>query len=122
MNIFDSKAVFERILNEMESQLSAKGFTKTQEEYNPEITGNRYVVFSGRSGLVRFIWDEKDERLILRNYKQKNWLHNVISMTLLGRNDPYMLTHECIMNRDELIQLDSEQITERYTSAWQRSF
>lgn len=112
---WDAHEKYERIEQALEPLLAARGYAKTKQEHHPNVFGNRFTIFTGRSGHVRFTWDGKDAAFILRAYKKRSKVVNTLLLSLLGKYDLDKLTAEIILKRNEIETLTDEELVRKFT-------
>jgi len=101
MNQFDAKGTFDIVEKEIESRLQPKGYTRTKHQHHPGTFGNIYSVYECGRGLIRFIWDGKDRRYVIRVYRKRSWFMSTFLISVLGRNDPDQLLKEFVLTGDD---------------------
>ncbi len=109
----DNAVLFERIDQALQARLAGKGYRKTKQEHHPQMFGNRFTVYTGPSGQVRFTWDGKAEAFILRVYRKRNPVMNVLK-SLLGSLDLDKLHQEVVLQGHQARMLSEEELIGKF--------
>ncbi|RUS45816.1 hypothetical protein [Cohnella sp. AR92] len=100
------------IERQVEEHLSRHGYRQVKRQYQVQFMGNLYSVYESQEGVVRLIWDGRQDRLTLRVYRKRPWSMKLVK-ALMGRNDDEKLAGETVIPGHELHTLKEEQIVER---------
>lgn len=107
MTSFDPIEWFKLAEGELESSLADRGYARTKHEHHPQMAGTIYTVFEGRSGLVRWIYDGRQDAFILRAYKPSSRLAGVFKSIFMASLDLDKLKDELIVRSGDARQLPS---------------
>ncbi|GIO11580.1 hypothetical protein J19TS2_11350 [Cohnella xylanilytica] len=103
MNPSQTSEWFETLVAELDDRLRLKGYEKKRHQSLPQSTGagNGYAVFENATGIVRFIWDERERAFILRVYRKRTFAMNTFLLALRGKHDPEKLAKEWKLTGEE---------------------
>jgi hypothetical protein len=104
---------FEKIDQALEERLSARGYRVSKREHHPQVFGNRFTVYTGPKGQVRFTWDGKQQSFILRVYRKRNPVMNVLK-SLLGSLDLDKLQQEVILKGHQTRMYTEEELIAKF--------
>lgn len=106
--------IFEKIDSALEARLAQKGYRKTKQEHHPQMFGNRFTVYTGPKGQVRFTWDGRMEAFILRVYRKRNPVMNALK-SLLGSLDLDKLHQEVILQGHQARMYSEDELIGKFT-------
>ncbi|WP_274650975.1 hypothetical protein [Paenibacillus humicola] len=111
MHVPAAEPFLETLHQDIENRLLPLGFRTVRRQFTPQPPG-WYAVFDSPGHIVRFIWDGKDGRLMLRVYAKRKWMMK-LAKAMLGRSDEEKLAGELLLSRNELAGLEEEQVIEK---------
>lgn len=110
----ESAVTFEKIDQALQQRLEPKGYRVAKREHHPQMFGNRFTVYAGPKGQIRFTWDGREQAFILRVYRKRNPVMNVLR-SLLGSLDLDKLQQEIILKGHQARMYSEEELIARFT-------
>lgn len=103
MNPLQPSEWFETLVAALDDRLRPRGYEKKKHQSLPQSSGrgNGYAVFESATGLVRFIWDERERAFLLRVYRKRTFAMNTFLLALRGKHDPEKLAKEWRLTGEE---------------------
>jgi hypothetical protein len=116
MSAREPEPLFDIVERAVEPRLEAMGYAATKREHHPNAFGSRFTVFSSGSGTVRLTWDGQSRSMILRVYKKRNPLVNMVTL-FWGKYDLDKMIREVIVKPMEWGALSDGELQKKFTDA-----